>query len=151
MMCMEVNREAKEYSMGCIANPLCVLLVGAFFGTAQAQVTAPACTPAYVEELKDELAAIDGLKRLSVDQLRPICKGIDVAEQWTGRILGPAGDWLKDQVKKVPGGASVDPKMMSSMCKWFRKAGEQILVPPEERTRVVQEIARCEVELRKNL
>jgi hypothetical protein len=135
--------------MGCSANSLCVLLVGAFFVTAQAQVTMPACTPTYVEELKDELAAIDGLKRLSVDQLRPICKGIDVAEQWTGRILGSAGDWLKDQVKKVPGGASVDPKTMSNMCKWFRKTGEAILVPPEERARIAHEVARCEAELRK--
>lgn len=135
--------------MNCMAHVACALFAGTIFGTAQAHVTTHECTPAYIEELKDELAAIDGLKKLSVDQLRPICKGIDVAEQWTGRILGSAGDWLKDQVKKVPGGESVDPKMMSNMCKWFRKTGEAILVPAEERTRITQEIARCEVELRK--
>jgi hypothetical protein len=47
--------------------------------------------------------------------------------------------------------STVDPKALSKMCKWFRKTGESILVPQEERDRIAGEIARCEVELRKSL
>ena len=101
------------------------------------------CTKEYLEELRDDKLGIEGLKKMSVDQLRPICKVISVSEGWAGKVIGPlGGSWALDKVNEILG-TSVDPKIVSNMCKWIRVTGEKILIPDDELKRIELELARC--------
>ena len=102
-----------------------------------------------IDELKDDKSGLEGLKMMSVDQFRPICKGISVGESWAGKVVGPfGGNWALDQINKALG-TNIDPKVASNMCKWVRVTGEKILIPAEELERIDSELARCAKEEKK--
>jgi len=114
----------------------------AFFAMypALAQDAPKQCTKEYLKELEDDLLANIDVRKWTTDYLRPACRGLQRAEDLTGKHVGPyGGKWLWDKTF----GKVIDPDVLSRSCKYLRKVGERLLTPEEDEARIRKEIDRC--------
>lgn len=124
-----------------------ILVVAGCGASVQAQERA--CTKEYIEELQDDLQGFEQSKKYGAREIRLACSVVNASEDWAGKALRVFG--LDTVLKKAQDllGTNIDPKSLSSMCKWFRKTTEKvlgaILDPDKEAHRIKNEMLRCGV------